>query len=122
MDGMGIMDFSLHDTPANINNLLQYAQLSIDKLDIAIVHQAQKLIVESLADKLGLPREKVPFKSGHIGNTDMATIPVCLTELKKDGEYRPWKTALLSGFGVGLSVASMIVDLSETKVLETIEI
>lgn len=122
MDGMGIMDFSLHDTPANINNLLQYAQLSIERLDIAIVHQAQKLIVESLADKLGLPREKVPFKSGHIGNTDMATIPVCLTELKKDGEYYPWHTVLLSGFGVGLSVASLIADLSETKVLETIEI
>ncbi len=122
MDGMGIMDFSLHETPANIEALLQYANISKDQLDIAVVHQAQKMIVESLADKLGLPREKVPFKSGHIGNTDMATIPVCLTELKKGGEYRPWKTALLSGFGVGLSVASMIVDLSDTVVLETGEI
>lgn len=122
MDGMGIMDFSLHEVPANIEALLHYANVEKGEIEMAIVHQAQKLIVESLADKLGLPREKVPFKSGHVGNTDMATIPVCLTELKKDGEYRPWKTALLSGFGVGLSVASMIVDLSDTVVLETGEI
>ena len=122
MDGMGIMDFSLYEVPANIEALLRYAKISKEDVEIALVHQAQKLIVESLADKLGLPREKVPFKSGHIGNTDMATIPVCLAELKKDGEYRPWHTVLLSGFGVGLSVASLVADLSETKVLETIEI
>ena len=121
MDGMGITEFSLKETPDNIEKLIEYAGVNKSDIDVALFHQANKMIVESLGDKLKLPRERVPFKCEDIGNTSSASIPVCMTELKRRGEFGSFKTALLSGFGVGLSVASLIMDLSETNVLETLQ-
>ena len=122
MDGMGIMDFSLKETPENIEALIDYAQLDKADIDIALFHQANRMIVGALADRLGLDSTKVPFNCQDIGNTSSASIPVCMTELAKGGDdFNAYKTALLSGFGVGLSVASVIMDLSGTKVLETLE-
>jgi 3-oxoacyl-[acyl-carrier-protein] synthase III len=122
MDGMGVMNFSLKEVPENIERLLQYAKIEKNEIDMAVLHQANGLIVKTLADKLHIPREKVPFKSAYIGNTSSASIPVCLSELAKDGEYKLYQNVLLSGFGVGMSVASMMIDFSDMTVLETGEI
>ena len=123
MDGMAITDFAMNEVPANISNLLKYANVDKDVLDIALVHQANGFVVGSLAEKLGLSSEVMPFKCAQIGNTDMASIPVCMSELKKDGaDYNDYGLALLSGFGAGLAVASMIMDLRDVKVLPTNEI
>jgi len=123
MDGMAITDFTLKEVPDNIMALLKYAELSKDDVDIALVHQANGLIVNSLAEKLGMSSEVMPFKCANIGNTDMASIPTAMTELKKDGaDYTKYHKALLSGFGAGLSVASMIMDLSDINILPTNEI
>lgn len=123
MDGMAIMDFTLKEVPENISLLLDYAGIKKEDIDIALVHQANGLIVHSLAEKMGMSYDIMPFKCAHIGNTDMASIPVCMTELKKDGaDYRQYRRALLSGFGAGLSVASIVMDISDIKILPTNEI
>ena len=121
MDGMEIMYFSTRDVPINIDNLLKFANMKKDELEIAFFHQANKVIVESLADKLEIPQSKVPFESGDVGNANSASIPICMTELKKHNTYTPYRNVLMSGFGVGLSVASLIIDLSDTLVLGTFE-
>ena len=122
MEGMTVMDFSLEDTPNNIEKLLTYANIDRQSIDVALFHQANKIIVESLGDKLKIDRSKVPFKCSEIGNTSSASIPACMTELKKDNEFGKCNVALLSGFGVGMSVASAIMDLSDANILETLEI
>ncbi len=121
MDGTEVMNFSTYETADNIQELLKHLGLNANALDIALLHQANQMIVETLGNKLGIPREKVPFRSDAIGNTSSASIPVCLTEMARLGEYNPYQKALLSGFGVGMSVASAVMDLSGTKVLETCE-
>lgn len=123
MDGMAITDFTLQEVPENMFSLLDYAHISKEEIDIALVHQANELIVNSLAEKMEIPLEDMPFKCSQIGNTDMASIPVCMTEMKKDGaDFAKYHKAILSGFGAGLSVASMIMDLSDIKILPTNEI
>ena len=123
MDGMGIADFTMQEVPANISALLDYSGIVKENLDIALVHQANGLIVNSLAEKLDMSHEVMPFKCDRIGNTDMASIPICMTELKKDGaDFSKCHKVLLSGFGAGLSVASMVMDLSDIKILPTCEI
>ncbi|WP_027397431.1 ketoacyl-ACP synthase III [Anaerovibrio lipolyticus] len=119
MDGMGVMDFTLNEVPDDINSLFRFANITRDDVEIALFHQANRMIVENLAVKLGLPIERVPFRCGMIGNTDMASIPVCITELKRLGEWKPYHKVLLSGFGAGLAVASMLIDFSDMMVMET---
>lgn len=122
MDGLGVMDFSLRDVPDNIEKLLEYADCKKENIDIALLHQANKMIVSSLSDKLGISREKAPFICSDIGNTSSASIPVCLSEIKRLGKYSSYDVALMSGFGVGMSIASVITDISDMKIWETEEI
>ena len=122
MDGTKVMEFTLGEVPRNIENLLSFAEINKDKLDLAFFHQANKLIVESLGNQLGIAMGKVPFYCQEIGNTDMASIPICMTEMERKGIYTPHANVLMSGFGAGLSVGSMILDLTDTYVMPTLEI
>ena len=122
MDGTKVMEFTLGEVPQNIEKLLLFAEINKDKLDLAFFHQANKLIVESLGNQLGIAMEKVPFYCQEIGNTDMASIPICMTEMERKGIYIPYANVLMSGFGAGLSVGSMILDLTDTYVMPTLEI
>ena len=122
MDGMEVTNFSEYETMDSIRSLLSIADISADALDIAVCHQANQMIVSTLAKKLGLPNEKVPFASEEIGNTSSASIPVCISELARRGEWKPYRHALLCGFGVGMSVASLLMDMSDTHVLPISEV
>lgn len=122
MDGAEVMNFSAYETYDNICALLQSIVLDENDIEVAYLHQANLAIVDALREKLGLSESKVPFASGEVGNTSSATIPVCMAELKRLGKYKSAKKVLLSGFGIGMSVATMVMDLSETKVLETGEL
>ena len=119
MDGAEVMNFSAYETYENVRVLLDYLGIEADNLDMAFLHQANLAIVDALRERLGLSSEKAPFASGEIGNTSSATIPVCMAEMKRLGKYIPSKRVLLSGFGIGMSVATIVMDLSKTKVLET---
>ena len=122
MDGMEVTNFSEYETVESIRSVLSVGELSADELDIAVCHQANLMIVSTLAKKLGLPNEKVPFASGEIGNTSSASIPVCISELARQGKWNPYRHVLLCGFGVGMSVASILLDMSDTCVLATGEV
>lgn len=118
MDGMGVMNFTIDEVPNNIRALLNFATLDIAGIDRAILHQANTMIVRTLAAKIGMAEECVPFMSGRIGNTSSASIPVCLAEMARLGTHEGGRF-LLSGFGVGMSIASLLMDFSQAQVLET---
>lgn len=122
MDGVAVMDFTLKDVPKHVEALLTAYHISKESVGLFVFHQANQLILNSLAESLGVPAEKVPFAAGEIGNTSSASIPLVFTQwsgrFKKDSLQR----VLLSGFGVGLSIASVITDVSETIFLKTVEL
>ena len=119
MDGMAITDFTINDVPKNIEKLLNAANLSKDEIGTYLFHQAQGLLISSLAQKLNLSAEKVIFNSQHIGNTSSASIPCVMTEIGSAWNERTNKKVLMSGFGVGLSIASVIMNLDDTIFMET---
>ncbi len=122
MNGTEVMDFSLNFVPDNIRKLLEYADIDSKSLNYALLHQANQLMVVSLANELGLPFEKVPFVAGDIGNVSSASIPVCFTEMKRQDKWGEHERILLSGFGIGMSIASVVLENNEPMILETMEI
>ena len=117
LDGMGIMNFTLDEVPKNIEKLLEYTKTAKNDIQLYACHQANKLILKSLADRLEVNQDKVPFIAGEIGNSSSASIPLLLAKLSDDKKLL--KKVCCAGFGVGLSVASCIVDFSATKFYET---
>ena len=119
MDGTVIMDFTLFEVVDNIKELICVAQISKDDIGAYLFHQPQKMLINDMAEKLGLNPETVIQNAQHIGNTSSVSIPLLLTEIGSAWNERANKKALMSGFGVGLSVASTILNLDDLKVMET---
>lgn len=112
LDGEGIMEFTLNDTLDMMNEFLSAMELKPEDISLFACHQANKLILNSLAEALGVNREIVPFTATEIGNESSASIPLVLTQ--KHGEAEMNRT-LCAGFGVGLSIGLAFADFSETK-------
>jgi 3-oxoacyl-[acyl-carrier-protein] synthase-3 len=74
-----------------------------------VPHQANLRIIEAIAKKLGIPRERVADDIIHTGNTSSASIPLALARMAEQGRLQPGTPALLVGFGAGLAYASQVI-------------
>jgi 3-oxoacyl-[acyl-carrier-protein] synthase-3 len=123
MDGAEIFNFSIVEEPKAVKDLLEYAGLDLDSVDYFVFHQANRYILSNIAKRLKIDLAKVPMQTvGSYGNQSSASIPSALCgEL---GELLGGATSqrlLLSGFGVGLSWASVLLDVAQLSVCEIIE-
>jgi 3-oxoacyl-[acyl-carrier-protein] synthase III len=87
---------------------LDLNQLVVSNIDWFVFHQASRFLLETLADRMGLPRDKVPIRIADTGNTVSSTIPMVLADMIARGEHAGC-TVLISGFGVGLSWATNVL-------------
>ena len=111
MDGGRIFDFTMNNVAPNIEELLIYANISIDEIDEFIFHQANKFILENIYRKLNIPQEKLSTKTlTDYGNQCGASIPCTISNVYNEHFSNKKLNVLLSGFGVGLSWASAIVN------------
>jgi len=74
-----------------------------------VPHQANLRIIEAIARKLGIPRDRVADDIIHAGNTSSASIPLALSRMAEQGRLQPGTPALLVAFGAGLSYASQVI-------------
>ena len=74
-----------------------------------VSHQATLRIVEAIARKLGIPRDRVADDIIHSGNTSSASIPLALSHMAEQGKLQPGTPALLVGFGAGMCYASQVI-------------
>ena len=110
MKGDDVFNFVLNQVPQQIEELLAYLNLSKEDIDYFMCHQPNKFMLQKLADKLGISYEKLPNNIVEkFGNASGVTIPTnicCNLQNKKE----PLKLCL-SGFGIGLTWATMVLDL-----------
>tara|TARA_Y100000768_G_scaffold386846_1_gene376281 strand:+ start:7508 stop:8578 length:1071 start_codon:yes stop_codon:yes gene_type:complete len=116
MNGGEVFNFAIKVEPAAVTEIIDYAKLSIDEIDYFIFHQANKYIISNIARRRKLPMEKVPLETvSKYGNQSSASIPCTINDALNSPEGVSSKL-LLSGFGVGLSWASAIIDFKNVKV------
>ncbi len=110
MDGQEVFKFVLREIPKCINGVLEQVKVEKDEIDLYIVHQANKRIIDSVAKKLGVSTEKLPVNLMEYGNTSAASVPLLLDELNKSGKLKPGMKLILSGFGAGLTWGATYVE------------
>ncbi|GFM35148.1 ketoacyl-ACP synthase III [Desulfovibrio subterraneus] len=106
MDGRSIFNFTMRVVPDQISKCLELNNVTSESVDLFLLHQASRYIIENMAKRLGVPVEKVPFKLHHTGNLVSSTLPFMLSDYIESGPEK----ILLSGFGVGLSWASTVLN------------
>jgi 3-oxoacyl-[acyl-carrier-protein] synthase-3 len=121
LDGTAVLSFSTQRVPPAINRLLDYAQVDIESVDYFLLHQANRMINETIRKKLRLPEEKVPSTLKDFGNTSGASIPVTMTVRILDALRAGHKRLLLAGFGIGLSWGECLIDIENAVFLDLIE-
>lgn len=106
MNGRGIFEFTMKEVPGIVDKCLETNGLKKENIDLFLLHQASKYIVDNLCRRIKLQPEKTPFSAEAYGNTISSSIPMLLKDHMED----PTKiNILICGFGVGLSVASSIL-------------
>lgn len=120
MDGAEIFNFTLKAVPPLVRETIEVAGVAQDDYDAFLFHQANTFMLNHLAKKAKLPKEKVPINMDRYGNTSSATIPLLMTtdvaETLRSGRRRIG----LFGFGVGYSWGSASLDVGPLKACETI--
>lgn len=109
MDGQEVYKFATRQVPACIKEALDKANLTVDDVDLFVLHQANVRIIESVAKRLKADIAKFPMNLDRIGNMSSATIPVLLDELNRDGKIKKGDRLVLSGFGAGLTYGASIL-------------
>jgi 3-oxoacyl-[acyl-carrier-protein] synthase III len=108
MEGQAIFAFALQTVPEAVSALLQKAGYSIGEIDLCVLHQANKYMLDCLRKKLGVPTERFVIALENYGNTVSSTIPIALTDVHAAGGLEPGRNIMMVGFGVGLSWAGCL--------------
>jgi 3-oxoacyl-[acyl-carrier-protein] synthase-3 len=74
-----------------------------------VPHQANLRIIEALARKVGVARERLADDIIHAGNTSSASIPLALARMTERGDLESGAPVLLIGFGAGMCYAAQVI-------------
>ncbi len=111
MDGMGILVFINSKVPKQIRSVLAHNALTIDDIDLFVFHQASKIALDSLTRLLKIKPEKEFRNLSNVGNIVSASIPIALKDALDRGIIAHGNKVVVSGFGVGLSWGTAIIEI-----------
>ena len=74
-------------------------------------HQANLRILDVIARRYHLPKEKIYVNMDRFGNTSSASVPICLNEMRKNGLLKEGQTIVCTGFGGGLTYGAFVLKL-----------
>lgn len=109
MNGQEVYKFATRLVPTCIKEALEKSGLTVDDIDLFVLHQANVRIIESVAKRLKSDISKFPMNLDRVGNMSSATIPVLLDELNRNGKIEKGNRLVLSGFGAGLTYGASIL-------------
>ena len=109
--GAAVFDFAIRDVAKSIKQTIDESPIEAINLDYLLLHQANDRILDKMAKKIGVDRDKLPANMMEYGNTSAASIPILLSECVEQGLIRldGSQTVLLSGFGGGLTWGTLIL-------------
>ena len=110
MDGFGVWSFINSVVPKQINRILKKNNLEKSDIDQFIFHQASKMTLESIMRLLNLNDDKIFINIKDKGNTVSASIPIAIKDAINIGKIETGSTLILSGFGVGLSYGTILME------------
>jgi len=108
-DGQAVFKFAVRNTGEICERLLKRNNLTGRDLDLFVSHQANKRIIMSAAERIGMPADKVVINIDRFGNTTAATIPLALNDAVESGQLKKGHLIMLTSVGAGFTVGSLLV-------------
>ena len=108
-DGQTVYKFAVRKMVEASETVLTRNEVQISELACFIPHQANKRIIESSAERLGLPLEKVIINIDRFGNTTAGTIPLAMGTAVAEGRLKKGDLVLATSVGAGFTVGSVLL-------------
>lgn len=116
LNGPNIFNFAINNIPPLLKQLTE----KIRNIKYCFLHQANKMIQDSIEKQLDNKKIIFPTSLKKFGNTSSATIPITICHNYYNQKLKNY--SLLCGFGVGLSISTVIVNLEKTKIFKIIKL
>lgn len=122
MQGAEIFNFTIEKIPVSISEVLEFSNTDKSSVDLFILHQANKFILNNIAQTLNIDTAKMPMVNiTKYGNQCGASIPCTISEILNEKTLDTKLKLLISGFGAGLSWASAVITFDKVRCSKVLE-
>lgn len=122
MQGDEVFNFVQREVPPMIEHLFEQSGADRNEVDWYMFHQPNKFMLHKLADKLGIPHEKMPANIvENFGNASGVTVPTCISYNLGDQLVNGKMKLCMAGFGVGLTWSSVMMEMGDLQFNKIIE-
>ena len=108
-DGQAVYKFAVRKMAEATEKVLERNGLKGSQLAAFIPHQANKRIILSTAERLGMPEDSVIINIDRYGNTTAATIPLAMKTALDEGRLKKGDLVLLASVGAGFTVGATLL-------------
>jgi len=113
MNGPEIFNFTSENIPGFTKEVLEKNNEILENVDYFVFHQANSFMLEFLRKRIKIDKDKFYVNMADGGNTVSNTIPIALKRLSEEiGPIQEPKSVMIVGFGVGLSWAGGLIELT----------
>ena len=122
MQGDDVFNFVQREVPPMIEHLYEQSGVDRNEVDWYMFHQPNKFMLHKLADKLGIPHDKMPANIvENFGNASGVTVPTCISYNLGDQLVNGKMRLCMAGFGVGLTWSSIMMEMGNLNFNKIIE-
>lgn len=101
MSGREVYRRAVQEMTASVLEVTARAGVALDEIDLVVAHQANGRILAAVAERLGLPSDKMFTNVSRYGNTTAGSIPIALAEAHAQGALHEGDLVVLVAFGSG---------------------
>jgi 3-oxoacyl-[acyl-carrier-protein] synthase III len=109
MDGAAVYRTAVRVLDDSAREALSHNGFEAGQLDWFVPHQANIRIITSIAEKVGVPKEKVVTTVARHGNTSAASVPLALDTAVRDQRIKPGHLVMLQGVGGGMTWGTILL-------------
>lgn len=108
-DGKKIFKYAVTEMSNVSTKIMKKNKLTGKDIKLLIPHQANLRIIDAVAKKMGLTRDKVMINIEKYGNTTAGTIPIAMSEAYQKNMMNKGDWIIISSFGAGFTSGSLLL-------------
>lgn len=108
-DGQAVYKYAVRKMAEVTEKVLERSGITGADLGCFIPHQANKRIILSTAERLGLSLERVIINIDRYGNTTAATIPLAMQTAREEGRLKREDLVLIASVGAGFTAGASLL-------------
>ncbi|WP_029010445.1 3-oxoacyl-ACP synthase III family protein [Azospirillum halopraeferens] len=122
LNGAEVFGFTLKAVPPLVKEALEHAGTTAGAIDVCVLHQANKFMLDHLRKKTGFPEDRFLVDMAEFGNTSSASIPLAISHRLSASLAEGPRRLLMAGFGVGWSWGALVAEVGPIPPPAVVEI